>query len=278
MGDETFELSRRKALAGLGTIGVASAGAGLGTSAYFNDTETFENNSVTAGQLNLVVDYYTSVDQGQFGASTDSGEVDGNGSTEYSYTISDAKPGDSGKLAFCPKVVDNPGYVWVGSTGLTDYENGQTEPEEEVDTTRGDPGEGNGELSQNIVITSLQYASSVSLSDTDDDGNDEVDCSTLRELNYSSSDGTYTLADLAADLSDGGFQLDGEAVEDGSTDAYPGSSDADDQQGPCLCIHWEIPTSVENEIQTDAVEFGFEFQAEQERHNEDPESPFTSSS
>jgi predicted ribosomally synthesized peptide with SipW-like signal peptide len=50
---DDFELSRRKALAALGTIGVASAGAGLGTSAYFSDQETFENNSLTAGELDM---------------------------------------------------------------------------------------------------------------------------------------------------------------------------------------------------------------------------------
>jgi predicted ribosomally synthesized peptide with SipW-like signal peptide len=54
---ERLELSRRKALAALGTIGVASAGAGLGTSAYFSDQETFENNRLTAGTLDMVVDW-----------------------------------------------------------------------------------------------------------------------------------------------------------------------------------------------------------------------------
>jgi predicted ribosomally synthesized peptide with SipW-like signal peptide len=54
---DDFELSRRKALAALGTIGVASAGAGLGTSAYFSDQETFENNSLTAGTLDMKVDW-----------------------------------------------------------------------------------------------------------------------------------------------------------------------------------------------------------------------------
>ncbi|MFA9518103.1 SipW-dependent-type signal peptide-containing protein [Halopenitus sp. H-Gu1] len=49
------DLSRRKVLAGLGAIGVASAGAGLGTTAYFSDDETFENNTLTAGQLDLSV-------------------------------------------------------------------------------------------------------------------------------------------------------------------------------------------------------------------------------
>jgi predicted ribosomally synthesized peptide with SipW-like signal peptide len=52
-----FNLSRRKALAALGTIGAASAGAGLGTSAYFSDQETFENNSLVAGTLDMKVDW-----------------------------------------------------------------------------------------------------------------------------------------------------------------------------------------------------------------------------
>jgi predicted ribosomally synthesized peptide with SipW-like signal peptide len=52
---EKFELSRRKVLAGLGTVGVASAGVGLGTSAYFSDKESFENNQLVAGELDLKV-------------------------------------------------------------------------------------------------------------------------------------------------------------------------------------------------------------------------------
>ncbi|AOW80093.1 von Willebrand factor type A [Halodesulfurarchaeum formicicum] len=55
--NNTFEISRRKTLAALGTIGAASAGAGLGTSAWFNDTETFEGNTITAGELDLKVDW-----------------------------------------------------------------------------------------------------------------------------------------------------------------------------------------------------------------------------
>ena len=50
-------ISRRKLLAGVGTVGLASAGAGLGTSAYFSDEESFENNTLTAGELDLKLDY-----------------------------------------------------------------------------------------------------------------------------------------------------------------------------------------------------------------------------
>ncbi|QKY16514.1 VWA domain-containing protein [Halorubrum sp. CBA1229] len=55
--NDTIGLSRRKVLAGLGAVGVASAGAGLGTTAYFNDTESFQGNTLTAGELDLKLDY-----------------------------------------------------------------------------------------------------------------------------------------------------------------------------------------------------------------------------
>jgi predicted ribosomally synthesized peptide with SipW-like signal peptide len=59
MEDETQlrDLSRRKVLAGLGAIGVASAGAGLGTTAYFSDRESFTDNRLEAGTLDLKLDY-----------------------------------------------------------------------------------------------------------------------------------------------------------------------------------------------------------------------------
>ncbi|WP_178916442.1 VWA domain-containing protein [Natronomonas gomsonensis] len=59
MSDETqpHGLSRRKVLAGISAVGVASAGAGLGTSAFFSDTESFDDNTLTAGTLDLKLDY-----------------------------------------------------------------------------------------------------------------------------------------------------------------------------------------------------------------------------
>jgi len=53
--DTSLDFTRRKALAALGSIGITSAGAGLGTSAYFSDQETFENNQLTAGTLDMTV-------------------------------------------------------------------------------------------------------------------------------------------------------------------------------------------------------------------------------
>jgi predicted ribosomally synthesized peptide with SipW-like signal peptide len=41
----------------MGAVGAAGAAAGLGTSALFSDAEEFANNQITAGQLDLVMDW-----------------------------------------------------------------------------------------------------------------------------------------------------------------------------------------------------------------------------
>jgi predicted ribosomally synthesized peptide with SipW-like signal peptide len=54
---QLVKLSRRKVLAGLGAVGIASAGAGLGTSAYFSDRELLGSNEFVTGELDLLVDW-----------------------------------------------------------------------------------------------------------------------------------------------------------------------------------------------------------------------------
>lgn len=55
MSEDGYDLSRRKVLLGIGTAGVASAGAGAGTFAYFSDTESSTDNQIQAGTLDLEV-------------------------------------------------------------------------------------------------------------------------------------------------------------------------------------------------------------------------------
>ncbi|WP_276258509.1 SipW-dependent-type signal peptide-containing protein [Haloglomus litoreum] len=62
MSDRRMNITRRKVLAAVGAVGAAGAGAGLGTSALFNDTESFEGNSITAGELDLLVDWQQTYD------------------------------------------------------------------------------------------------------------------------------------------------------------------------------------------------------------------------
>lgn len=53
MSDDTFKLSRRRLLGGLVTISGASGATGVGTMAYFSDSDESTGNTVSAGTLNL---------------------------------------------------------------------------------------------------------------------------------------------------------------------------------------------------------------------------------
>ena len=66
-----FNLTRRRVLGGLGAVGIAAAAGGLGTTAYFSDEETYEDNRLVAGSLDMKVDWeehYSdwSADEAQF--------------------------------------------------------------------------------------------------------------------------------------------------------------------------------------------------------------------
>ena len=57
MTDDGLRLTRRKVLGSLGAVGVGSVGAGLGTTAFFSDEESFDDNALVAGELDLKVDW-----------------------------------------------------------------------------------------------------------------------------------------------------------------------------------------------------------------------------
>ncbi|MCT9096540.1 hypothetical protein [Haloarchaeobius sp. HME9146] len=56
MQSRRSQLTRRKVLAGLGTIGVAGAGAGLGTTAFYSDREVLEG-WLEAGRVDNILDF-----------------------------------------------------------------------------------------------------------------------------------------------------------------------------------------------------------------------------
>jgi predicted ribosomally synthesized peptide with SipW-like signal peptide len=85
---QLYNLSRRKVLAGLGAVGLASAGTGLGTSAFFSDEENFENNTLTAGTLDLLVDWQQTYDSGD-GLAFVSAHPDHDGDGEQSIQTDD---------------------------------------------------------------------------------------------------------------------------------------------------------------------------------------------
>jgi len=88
-------LSRRKVLAGIGVVGLASAGAGAGTSAFFSDEEEFVDNSLVAGELDLLVDWQQTYDFGD-GQTFVSAHPDHDGDGEQSI----AADNDAGQLRY----------------------------------------------------------------------------------------------------------------------------------------------------------------------------------
>jgi predicted ribosomally synthesized peptide with SipW-like signal peptide len=251
-------LSRRRVLGGLGAIGVASAGAGLGTTAFFSDRENFEDNTLTAGELDLFVDYEASYDSDgavENMADTTSGTQDGDPAGMF-YELGDVKPGDSGHVEFCFRIVDNPSYMWACGD-LTQEENDITEPESLVDDTPD-----LGELGESIDAR-LVYC------ERDD-----------QELIEGEEIVSGSLVDVFAALANGAA-LDG----DGTAGLVPGEQSPYDTAvepeegdafitGPCVCLFWSIPfDEVGNEIQSDSLTMALEFHAVQARHNDGSANP-----
>ncbi|WP_336036683.1 choice-of-anchor W domain-containing protein [Halobacterium yunchengense] len=269
MSKKQIELTRRRVLGGLGTIGVAGAAAGLGTSAYLSDTESFEDNVMTAGELDLLVDYYSYWNQGSAGTGEVSGTADGEA---VSSELGDVKPGDSGIVAFCPRIETNPAYLWLCGELTDSSENGYTEPEPEDDN-------GEGELEENIEVD-VKYC------ELDDDIGDDFDPDDVDEV---ATIWSGTLAEFLA-MAQTGLPLDGDA--DGPDDDNDDNNDNDDtvgfyepgeqecfvgtdsdEENYCICLDWEVPTSVGNEIQGDSLEFDVQFYAQQCRHNDGTDNP-----
>ena len=250
-------LSRRKMLLGLGAVGVASAGAGLGTTAYFNDTETFEGNILSAGELDLFVDYAASYDSdGAVDNMADmaSGTQDGDPAGMF-YQLDDVKPGDSGHVEFCFRIVDNPSYVWACGD-LSQAENGMNEPEMAVDTTP-ELGELGDSIDARLVYCERDGGELIE--------GEEIVSGSLVDVVAAITGGAALDGAGVAGLAPGDQAEYADVVEPAQGDAY--------LTGPCVCLFWEIPTSVGNVIQSDSLTMNFEFHAVQSRHNDGTANP-----
>ena len=269
--DKPYRLSRRSVLAGLSTIGVASAGAGLGTSALFSDTETFTDNILEAGALNLRVTvdnilHSTAIVRDNT-TIVPKDTADGEAVT---ISVADMKPGDWLILQWESEVIANPGYVRVTSVDA-DYANDEgVNPESETDTAA--PGDlGDAVLStiwqdfQNLGPSRSYLAGLDSTTDLNDSGlasyeSPDPDGVTTSGAHYTTMNEAHDVYKTGVLLRDPGT---GDPLEVGS-----GSDSAEFYQ------LLEIPPGVGNDIQGDQVTFTLRFDAEQVRNNA---SPFSSS-
>ena len=252
---QLYSLSRRKMLAGLGAVGFASAGAGLGTSAYFSDEEEFVDNTLTAGTLDLRVQYEASYDSGgavQNMADAAMGTQDGEAAGMF-YELGDVKPGDSGHIEFCFEIVDNPAYMWACGD-ISQSENGMNEPESAVDETPDF-----GELGDSIDAR-LVYCDEV---DGEFVEGEEIVSGSLVDVFAAIANGAALDGDGVAGLAPGDQSPHDEVVE----------AEPDYITGACVCLYWEVPFEVGNEIQSDSLTMALEFHALQARHNDGTTNP-----
>ncbi|WP_254838359.1 SipW-dependent-type signal peptide-containing protein [Natronomonas marina] len=159
---ERYKLSRRKALAGLGTIGVAGAGAGLGTSALFSDEEEFENNQLTAGTLDMAVTAEV-VAANEYWKNQEilGNPVTADGDVLQKFQLHDVKPGDWAIICFTvDSVADNPFYLTIHGDAdeYKEKEGKTTEPEKDADSTWVDDGwewvnATNAELGDKLLVS-----------------------------------------------------------------------------------------------------------------------------
>lgn len=256
--DDSFRITRERALAGLGAIGAASVAAGYGTTALFSDTEEFANNSLTAGSLNLKV-AASVVEANEYFTSSGSGpDIIGSigtadGDVETGLQISDLKPGDWAIICFEITVEGNPGFVEISAENFAQYENGQTESEADVDDSAGGSlglpfdGRDQGEL-QDALRVAL-YDEYVPNNDSDPprsylSGQSEGVSGTAREV----------FNRFASGVTLGGR---GAPIEVGP-----------DNSPVTRYLLLELPETVGNEVQSDSVAFDLVFGVEQSRHNE----------
>lgn len=290
---EGYDLSRRKVLTGLGTIGVAGAVAGMGTTAYFSDEESFEDNSINAGTFSMDVELLNlegAVDQDGMGPDEDDwySESEGdNAMVGASLDISDLKPGDTYKFCWCIRVHDNPGVVrafipWESVDSKTGYEAGNVRAADIYDIDEDDDFE-NLLGSEDITVSkNLHVCEGRELGEPffeedityepDDSGEYDHDgglgnwVSSLSNGEYSSQDGVPIGSHNGV-----GHRTDGN-LDEGEADYVligPTGQGAD-YEAVAYCIEITVSEEAGNELQGAELSFDLQFLAEQARHNDHP--------
>ena len=133
MSDDKFDLTRRKALLGLGGIGAGAALGGAGTMAVLNDSHS-STNTVTAGKLDLKIDWTEHYN----GEQIENQELTNNPGPVFE--LGDVKPGDWGEATISLHNYHNPAWVHMAGELTSNAENGVNDPESRVDSTGGGSG------------------------------------------------------------------------------------------------------------------------------------------
>ncbi|MBA3047774.1 M73 family metallopeptidase [Patescibacteria group bacterium] len=231
----------------LGIIGIVSAVAIGATTAYFNDTETSTGNTFTAGTIDLKIDLQCP----ESGCDFKLRDLDG----DVFFKECDIKPGDSEEVTISWHVYDNNAWARIRLADIHDYENGCTEPEEDVDTTCEDPGDVKGELDDYLIFTLWMDEGAKAGWQCPDGGNGPCDEDKLEGDNKLNGVETILATKTARELVDG-VELPG--ILEGSTTYYLG-------------MQWDLPfATTGNIVQTDSLTGKIIMEVVQSRNNPNP--------
>lgn len=230
-------------LASLMVIGLVASAIGMGTYAYFSDTETSTGNTFTAGSINLKLDK--------------NGEWF-DGENMQIFNLEDIKPGDSGEETISIHVEENDAWLCL-YIKESESENGCVEPEIEAEPDC-ETCPGDGELDENLHVFIWW----------DDGSKDGYQCpqpmcsEDPEEGDNVYQDGEMVFFDgLAKDLPDPSeWTEQGPWPIEGCQPVYMG-------------IKWDLPPEVGNEAQTDQVTVDACFYAVQMKNNPDFNCPTT---
>jgi predicted ribosomally synthesized peptide with SipW-like signal peptide len=285
-----LSLSRRQALGGLGAIGLAGAGAGLGTSALFSDEESFENNSITAGTMDMeVTGEMVAANDEYISAVTDitGNPITADGAVETGFQVQDFKPGDWFILCLTvDSVAENPFYLTLHSDDLVEFGGANPEPEGSNEANLGDKiltsiwgsyddsGTKSGltgldSTTNTASTTVLASQSYLEPNENGSTGNSNVSYTDVREWHsgygnfngYASGDGVLVGGNSPAEIG-----------SDPSSSDLLTDPDGDSEGELVFYMLFELPGEVGNEIQGDTLSGNLRFNAEQVRNNSDPRS------
>ncbi|MFC7046680.1 SipW-dependent-type signal peptide-containing protein [Halobacteriaceae archaeon GCM10025711] len=279
MTDELTNLTRRRVLGSIGAIGAGAALGGAGTMAFFSDDETFTDNAITAGALDLKVDWQQTYNGDPVNAypdhdgdgvwslevedsvytdpksfpdpcgNLDSGDelpdgvFDGPmGSQESLVELTDVKPGDEGEVTFSLHLCDNPGYLWLVGELTENADNSLTEPEK-ADEDEVD-GLASGELAD-AIRTTIWY--------DEDCENDLDEGDTVILDDVSLAEAMTVLSDPAGVPLDGVRDGDGESILGPGTCSVESTFDSRHASGDTVTVDGE---SVEIANNPKCADFG----------------------
>ena len=125
-------LSRRQALAGIGSIGAAAGIGGFGTVAQLTDTEG-QTGTFTAGAIDGVISTNVTYNGDDITGDTSLVTVDGQGAGA-TISFMDVKPGDYGTFNFSLEIENNPAWVGACLNIAENVDANNYEPEVEADS------------------------------------------------------------------------------------------------------------------------------------------------